>query len=489
MNPETVSPTLNYGVKGATHSSYRPNRVYPQTGGGVAVALSSSVSESQFELPVKVLNMSKTTLDFTVYVPATASKCTAIHTAGCPFIDSISLLSREGLEICRINNLPRYLRSVLPVVTKLEKFLTYGQSNGALTAILADVKDKGPSFNRSNAHVDGATDTGADLGVNSRRISTIQTANATAYVNADINFTEPQYVKESADNGAQYCNYSIPLALLAPHTILSVDRNMYFGGQQVILRIQWSPLSHIGFVYTDSGLPLSDTVIAAAATITNLQLMVAVEQNPINVNSLVGTMAQAPATFSIPFVNTYVYAPGASTSTSHQQKYNRSHGKKLLNIYSAVYNASSNPIFYLDSSNINYTNTTGDGINMGKINSYNPTLNSSNLNEYVINELKAEGYELMKPLLEGSVVQSRSMYDYNRVYISSWRRGRSCEWIDLDGREDDGLDLNTEANYVMDYQNQRAADDAANAVTLNEYQWAITLRDLTISPGGSISLV
>jgi len=467
---------LDYGTKTADHGSYRFNRVYSLN--GQTVTPTSSIVENQFEIPQKVVNLSKSTLDFQISVPGTTSNYTRLMSLGMSMIDSITLMSREGVEIARVQNVDMYTRAVLPMVTKLQDFLDYDQSLGAITSVIANVTDNGFNFFRSNI-APTATPT-VISGNYPQPCSTRIGANTGVAVACRDAFIEPCYFHQGGSAGAQYINYSIPLSKIAPHTLLSLNKDLYFG-QAVIFRVNWTPIAKIGWD-TASASDISTTPlnIVSAVTYTSLNLKLAVEQNPVVISTLVSKVNTSGLSLVVPFVHSYLYSSPSATANTHQQRFNRAHGERLLHVYQFIANTNASNYAHLNA-DISNILPTPDGVNMAKVNSFMPSLNSSNLSEYVINCLKGEDYENMRPLLKGSVITSKNSYDHNRCYALSWRKGPCVEWLDNDDVED-GIELDVEQNVVFDNTLN------STAAAYRNYMYAITQRRLNIAPGGIISI-
>ncbi len=200
---------------------------------------------------------------------------------------------------------------------------------------------------------------------------------------------------------------------------------------------------------------------------------------------------------TIPYAYAYVMSvPNNTAASTMQQRYNRSHGKKLLNIYTFIAETSatanlSSDISNLPTGGIASANIGSASLGTAKVLTTNPSLNSVYLTEYVQNEYQNDTYETIKPIIKGCVIGNVATWMYNRVYPLSWRQGPSCSWIERDD-VNDGLDLDVECNIALDYTHPLSGagnTNYANSAALREFQVAVTQRTLTINPGGTISLV
>ena len=85
------SPEIEYAPKASSHGSYRVSRVLP-LGNTTATLAASSTTEVQFEIPNKVYNLSKSSLEFEMEFTesATTSAINRLHKNGLTMIDRVS---------------------------------------------------------------------------------------------------------------------------------------------------------------------------------------------------------------------------------------------------------------------------------------------------------------------------------------------------------------------------------------------------------------
>lgn len=482
-----IDSAFEYDQKAVSHPSYRFSKVIPQNNS--TITLGSSILESQIEIPMKAFNLSKSTLDFQMqYVDAgDTTYFNNFLSLGQVYIDSIFVKTREGLDVVSLYNADVVTRAITPYIEKREEFLEFPSNPGALTSALAQGLNQGWNHFKSNALVSTRSLVG-----NAPPYSgggQIVVSGATAQDGSD-NYQESQYyvqtpISSAGHAGNLYRNFSIPLGKLAPHTLLSLNKTIYLG-QAVILTIRWAQTGRIGWATTAAALT-GPVALPGVLQIANLQLRLAVEQNQPVVDELVNRVNSVGMSLTIPYIYSYVYSvANAVTQSTHQQRYNRSHGKKLLNVYSFVAATSATANLSCDISNIPAAGLTGVAASgCDKVLTMQPSLNSVNLTEYVLNEYQNDTYEQMKPIIKGSTVGNVGQYQYNRVYIQSWRQGPSCTWIEKDDVSD-GLDLDVESMFQIDYSHPSAF---GNAAAVREFQVAVVQRTLTINPGGTISLI
>ena len=455
------SSELNYNTEIAQHSSSRMSRVLPISGNGDITLQTGSTQEITFELPNKVYNLARSSLDFNMNVPLTATKVNSIHSLGTSAIDRFSIYTREGIFLTDMVNFAQFSRVVTPLVTKHDDFMDNDSSRGAATEAAAKLADKGHNMFKSDS-VRGA----ASAAVSARQGQRVAAGGAALESNSE-SYTSPQYFVTSADGGALNINYSIPLSEIH-HSLSSVDRVMYFG-QSLLVRVHFAPTDRMGFAADDFALTTKGN-LASAIVISEVKIYLAVETNPVVVQGLVNRVQSQGLQVMVPYVYGYQYSSPANTDTSVQQRLNAGHGQRLLNTYHALFHLTNSGTTSMDVSNV-----AND-----KLVSFQTSLDNNNLQEYVPLCANNEDYDIMKPILKGSVISSSDQYRYNRVWVDSWRKGPSASWKERDGTEMDGLELTSERIWQIAQTGSGAA--------FRQHSWFVVQRTLTISPNGQITI-
>jgi len=472
-----LDQAIDYSQKASSHPRYRPNRIIPLTGSNVTIG--NSTSESQIEVVQTVYNLSKSTLDFNlnVAVPVLVTPLTSgyhnLHTLGANMIDSIELRARTGNPIATITNADIYTRSVLPYVEKYSDYMTYDSALGSTTEIKAGYFDKGGLLWASNDVSTVAPKTA--LAYSGTRVQGNASDPSDIYLSAGHRaYVEPQYFKQSALNTSVNTAFSINLRQLAPHTFMSLNTDAYMG-QALILRINWNPKAKLGWQSSNADGDLDVVPITAVVNVTNLRLTLQVEQNEAIRQSLVQRVMTQGMNFTIPYVNAYSYTTPKGSSCSHIQRFNSTHGSKLLNIYTTLANG--------DATSFTNQDIANEGAAVAKkVLSFQPSINSVNTTETRINCELNDDYQLMKDQLAGCVISNSNVYAYNRVYNQSFRGGRTCDYLDHDDVVD-GKDLDVELNFVMDYTTNSIGK------VYRSFIWAITQKQMNVAPGGLITVL
>ncbi len=485
-----VDETLQYENKNVSHSTYKPTKIISKSGTSIALS-SSNNTEVIFEITPKCMNLSKSTLDFQLqYITTTsgATKNEYFFTLGQIYISSIALRTRDGTELVSLDNIDIVSKAEALYINKMDKFLTFPRNCGGTTSQVAQGTDLGFNFFRSNALSSSVSAAAGTSPPFSGGLLVPFITNGVPKVGSD-NFNEPQYfmivANATSHAGDFYRNFSIPLGQIAPHTLLSINRSLYFG-QNLNLVIRFSPSVKLGYLGDSSYANTAN--LDGVVTLNNLELRLAVEKNQTCVKMLVDKIEKEGLSLTIPY--SYCYTSTiikGSLSSSHRIIYNRSHGKKLLNIYTFVGSSYTSPNLEGDISNDAIVNTNRGSATLGcnKVLTTDAVINSISLNDYVLQEYKNDTYELIKPIIIDSVIGNVGVYITNRVYPLSWRQGPTCEWIEKDCIND-GIDLDTSVEVVMNYTHPSSYPNNANLIS---YQVAVTQKTMTINSGGIITLI
>lgn len=463
-----LNDAINYSVKQSSHPSYRMSRVLPQSNASETLASGANIT-TQIELPNKVYNLSRSTLDFRMDVVGTASEFSRTWSLGAP-IESFVLSSREGVELARVDSADIYGAAVLPYVTKLEDFLSHPKSLGANDATLATAQslaettqDKGFNFFPNGAALASNDNPAVDCGRNPVRVV------AGAGAINDVAYTEMQYFRQGGDDDDVCINFSIPFSKIAPHTVCSMDKDFFFG-QNLLLNVNWVSKQQAGWEGSSATvIETGEAVITGDITVNNIRVYLAVETNEVIANMIKQRAATEGLKLMVPFVRAYTYVSPVSTGSTMNQKVNLSNGQRLLHCYSVCLHNTSTLSTRHDKSNLVQI----------KVQSYQNQIDSMNLSENRIDEQNGEGYQNHRDLIKGSCIQNANVYAHNRVNILSFRDGPTCEWLERDGVMD-GLDLSQEKYISIDQTTVSAA--------YRNMLFVVTQKLLNVQPSGMISL-
>ena len=295
-------------------------------------------------------------------------------------------------------------------------------------------------------------------------------------------FSPTQVLTASINNTIGPCyNRKFPLNIIK-NSIFSVDKDMFFGEEYLYLKIIWDSPTKVYYTaqgfYDGTDPPSSETIaFGSSYTINNLYLYAASEKNPMIINKLKNeTMSNEGKKILVPFVYTRVIS--TSINQALELRYNRAHGRKLLKVIWAPFQApeSGNQAY-------NHNNQTQiyAGANTKFVNSFYTTINSLRTNRFDYNCLNGDDYMIKSKRLKGTCINGS--LDYYLYW--SWREEfdnnyAAFEKVPASFPEDnfvDGLDLTEQQVYTI-YPNFESG------VSFNNYFFSITLKELTVSRGG-----
>jgi len=439
-----IGKELDYQQYAISHGSYQMSQVIQQSG-GTAVGLSASGGqESIFELSPKVYNLSRSTLQFTVALPAPGTDYfNWLYLDGIPFIQQLQLYTRSGLFLADIQNVNNYANMTMRRSFKSEDVLTWDKGN--YFEGLIPVNDTKDTNLRYEAGSSGST-----------------------------SYFEPVYLSLAVakNTAGPTVNVQIELRKIV-NSIFSIDKDLYFGGEILYLRVVWNPSTKIAFGSKSATDVETDSIAyPKGITMTNLKLYMAVEQNPTIENELKSKVNSAEGfNLLIP----YVYQNKQSLTGTSQNimiKYSRAHGSKLLKIYWAPYNSTESASTCYDHRNVSQS----------KVTQFYTLINNVRTSQfnYLCN---GDDYMVQKNKLKGSCIYSSNEYYYNWVWVEDFTNNYSFIDKPLNPPEEnyiDGLDLSTEIKYDI-------FANTTNA-TYNHYVYAICQKTLVVSSSG-ISLL
>ena len=463
-----TSPAIRYPLVSpqSNHGSYSMTRVLAN-GSSEAQLNDSSQQEVLIDLPNRVMNLSKSSFDFDLQIPAAAGT-TRLLTVGQSAIERISLYTRSGVYLVDVPNTGIYTRAVTAYVTRHDDLQSAEKTQMSSTEAGAEATSKGFSNCASRTLT---TDAVAD-GRCARRIVESGVPGVAAAADADCAYTESQYFTQGVLGAAGYMKFSVPLSEIH-HTLFSVDKDLYFN-QALVLRVSFAGTNKFGASSAsavDPGLaPVFKNL--GAVLVKNIRLNLAIETNrdiADGVRSMVMSTGLSQVT---PYVYTYLFTNSSpQTQVSQQQRFNSGHGASLLNIYTCTANSETTGLLSAD-----IANTAGSS----KIESYQASIDNNLLSEFRPLCRQNEDYTMQRYLMEDSCIQNSDVFRHNRVQINSWRSGKCVDWKASDTVLD-GLDLSSERIYNI--------DKTLVSGSYRHWIFAVCQRRLNIAPSGDITMM
>ncbi len=359
----TTDPAIDFKPKVYEHPSYRYNQLLQVTGGQTQPLSTSAITWSNFELPTRVFNLSKSILSFrldqTVVSGVAVTGGTDINSyifaQGLPMIDRLSLYTRSGQYLCDLVNCNFYTNLVAPYTTSKADAEKSQDAAAEWTQRinLIDTVPNPMTFTDSSFPVRDL------LTFTSNRLTTAATDAQTVYA-ATTNITTrdggnrlleplsgmnqgliPRQRYDTVTNPDTYTQlfslqYVIELGKI-PNCIFSMNKDMFFG-ETMILQIFWAPTNQIANTCYNGNIAQAVAPVAINAQLSNLALYLATENNQ-NVAQAIVNKVSSPGgmVFTVPYVYTNRYINPSGQNVSVQVRLNRGHGKNLMNCYNGVY--------------------------------------------------------------------------------------------------------------------------------------------------------
>lgn len=199
---EVLSPQINYKPHVKDTPRYYMKKVILNNNSTSEISIDTSAL-LEFKLPTTVWNLSRSKLNFKLEVPSSGHPNLSTYVpADClSFIDSITLGDATGPQLAEINYVNRMTKVARKLDTKLDDYLTADESS---------------LLSPSN-------DTKGNNKLNDNNAST-------------VDYLESKYLHKGGVN-VTTLNFSVPLSAIS-NSIFSMDKDLYFGSNQIYLKIQ-----------------------------------------------------------------------------------------------------------------------------------------------------------------------------------------------------------------------------------------------------------
>ena len=381
--PQTKSDVISYSKSSTIQPSYQFLPIFQETGTQTMTINTTAGQYSLFEIPVEVVNLSRTELCFTVTPGASgAGNYNRQYLNTIPYFTQVQLLSRKGQEMVSINNADRVNAIMKRACVSLEEMLESDVTKGALSRVNAA---------GTNLRLDGST--------------------------CDIAYTEMKYTQIGGSNTATpVIKFKIPLKELGIDSLLEMDKDLYFG-EIVRLRLTWNTREKTGFY----GTAAANNATGAAAyaqdvAISNLVLRLALQRDEKIVEHVRGKFSSGGISMLIPFITSYARSLNAAVQTV-DLKLDANHGHSLLRVYHSVFSPSGTAAKEYQS------DCGADAI----ITSYYTSLDRKKMQQFDLDVSEGDDYQYNRAILEGSTLQSQNVYQYNWFHCDDFSGFKSVE--------------------------------------------------------------
>jgi len=304
---------------------------------------------------------------------------------------------------------------------------------------------------------------------------------------SSVNYTEPAYFAVSG--AAQAVTYNVQFCLgRLKNTLFAMDKNIYMG-QITYVKLYFGPLSKVCYNSTSNNNP-SDGVKSSytgAATISNLQLMLAVETNRDLRAMTMNKVASQGLSFFIPYVQAFKTSNNGPTQNISIQL-DAGNGKSLMKVYHAPFNQQEDLDTMYDHANTaTISGVTSIAINQ-KTQQYYTQLNGQRIQNLTLDCTSAGpflDYMQHKRQIRGSILQNLNVYQYNWFHCDDFTAFGSRYDQDNKGELISGIPMNGAVpltwSFVGVVMRPLVANSANNS--FQHYTWCVFIKRLTMAPG------
>jgi hypothetical protein len=459
------APQTDYEKNMEVSPKYDTQKLFPLEGTQSIPITSAGGQTFTMELPSVPYNLSRSYISMSLSVPAQGANTQGwAYMMTHPF-RTIRLKTKGGLYICDLQNANYFVNMLAPYTTSAKKC------------------DANPQMTSGGYYGDGIQNNNA-LVTNYKAFRPGQlNYNAFAVSVSSINYNEPSYlIGAAALNGALTINYRIDLGSI-PHTIFSVDKDLYCGAEQLQLEFVFASTTDIGFFCTPTGAALNADLATPAAivgdiTASSITLYLCTEVNQEIVSALKAKYLAGGYSIKMdyPQVN---YRQLSSTNQVLQLRINASHGRRLKRIYHSLYEGTSTLNNRYNRSE--EAKVANGGAAYRILTSFHTELDNVRLQNFEVSRTLQEDHALMLPKLEGSLIKDVNIYEYNWLWCDNWDGQESIISAVEDSQIERGLDL-------MGREYAWTFNGTTNNANYGHYAIVVCQRDLVVSPAG-ISVV
>lgn len=477
-----------------------------QTTNGTGLTLSSGAqTQSIFNIPAEIYNLSKSYLIFDVSTATSggATLSNVFHTDMCP-IDSIQLRTEDGVVLADIQNVNAYSKTICHAFRSQDEFQGRCSAKASAT-ILADVfnscgqpaKSPKPTVFATGAAVgdvtaqadDGVTNVnlggvapttalGAATAVDPQQVSatyvraggTLAESPITSASGVDPqNGMNIQCVASGALNAVGAMKYVIKFSDIGVGTLLALDKVIKYPNN-LQLQINWSSLQQgWGFIYNTTGPAIT---ALGATSMTNYYLYLAKECSNDVRNELNAAMSGNGIIIDVPYLNCSRYtSPAAAGDFSYSSIISKGMGSALKFIATSIINQGGT------TNNRSYSADNVAGITVSGLQSFMDSTPIQNL-KLNISATESDEYLYLRPLLKGSSIEGMRQFRIHNFWIDMFCPNHEpLHKIKHHLSDQSGLDLSEfpSRTYML------TATIAAGAAQTGFFSYACFLRRLQLS--------
>jgi hypothetical protein len=306
--------------------------------GNSFIPTATGVTQIQFKIPYNsVFNLARSKLAYQISLPAQGAGNYTWCTQDCFNLGNqlVTFETGNGLQLLNLPE-PQKYSSILGKLN--QKFTDY---------ITNDFTEKPYSNAAFASYLNGSP---AAAPAN-------PTANPTCQnVAISVPYFETQYLTVSAANNILFDSNYAKLGNLFPNTILALDKDVYFGQNDVYLKITSTGYNQFAWMGTSATNPTTGaatlgTAPTGATGIVGIYLYLWVEQDPIIIDRIVNQFNSNGLKLTIDFPVVSKTTTNASTNQSLVIPFVPANGKYLKKVYHTIWNATESLSTLMDCNN------------------------------------------------------------------------------------------------------------------------------------------
>lgn len=439
----------------------------------------TAISTAEFVIPANIaVNFYKSSLKYNMQVMAEAkSTSVKVWSGFASHIDSVTLATNGDKRAVDQVDTGHFTKACWPVLASMDDFVSAPITTSAADENTAELTPGAP-FHKTNQLASTAPAAAATTGKVLINDGTLATG--------DIHYTgiaqeysgDLDAVNDNVATSDVWTSVNLPLRLLCPHSIFSMNKDWYFG-EEMRLTIRFNRSDRYGF----KGSAIATNAGAAALTLdavlstTTLKLWLAVVNSEDVKADLMNKIKGSGYDYLIPWVHRYKFPQTnqAGNKCEARKKITKAQGHNLLRVYNVPYHATDSVATVCNNSNKSSATAVG-----AKLTTVKSSLDGAWLQESDLNNADAEDFMYMRDMLQGCpVAQSYQTFNNHYVFIDNFSGKKSSEWLENDDVAS-GYSVGTkgtdEIEYIFEYTQVPAA--------LNVYQFWVVQRILHIGPDG-----
>jgi len=442
-------------------------------GTNIVTIQSGATQEVQFTMPANtVFNLHESILPYELQIPNTG----IVDETNVTFEDTFEIgegvyfgTAAGSVDLCNLNEANKYLKIRSKMTTPIKDVLT----NDALGCLKA--------CNVLEVNNLQATPYAAAAG---NIYNVIPAANT---YHSSVNYIEPQYLYKGAAEGNPLPALNARRSAVSRYrhfklgnikdTIFAMNKDLYFGANEMVIRFKIPSHNKIGFKTDDpADLEGNCSPIATDVKINEFFLWLAVETNEELIKQLVSKYNSGSLKMQIPFTTAFKKSTTGAGTVSVPLTFNRTNGKKIKRILHTVWHPNEQLNHAYDC----------DNWNGRKVISYRTHLDSNPIQNTDIScrlpvpgRIGHEDWFYNKKYSKDSAILNGAVYQHNWHHVDQFYEDNESTNVP-DENLDVGLPM-TLGNQLLNRTWQITLEATGD---LSHITYATFLRDIAITPDG-----